>query len=124
MRLRAANSFPCDYKFIKDVNFDHFFSNTSVEFNTFTLWTPDDFPHTMDDPSSKVAVKNPNINVPDQTVISDEPLRTNTENKWDALDPFLVLDDPPYVDSDDEDSVEIIFKEGDIEIYSLLPPKF
>ena len=78
----------------------------------------------MDDPSSKVAVKNPNINVPDQTVISDEPLRTNTENKWDALDPFLVLDDPPYVDSDDEDSVEIIFKEGDIEIYSLLPPKF
>lgn len=37
MRLRAANSFPCDYKFIKDVNFDHFFSNTSVEFNTFTL---------------------------------------------------------------------------------------
>lgn len=70
---RALGTFPRDYKFPQDVDVDAFLSAAGDEFNTSTFKTPDDVSSYMDDPLANVAKNISDVDVPDQTLIYEDP---------------------------------------------------
>lgn len=75
MRHRVAGTFPRDYKFPSDVDFDAFLSDANNEFNKSTFRWPNDVPTHTDDPSAKVVEKILSADVPDSKKNPDEPPR-------------------------------------------------